>query len=283
MIKLVCTGAPGERQTLLKQYAQEMNLSDRIVFSDYLSDFDLSVLMSNAAGVIFPSLYEGFGLPVIEAMAAGIPVACSNVTSLPEVANHAAIFFNPRIPTEIADAIISLITNRAQQETLISAGKVRAIEFTDTSRMAQEYLTLFHQALNEKKRSYEIDGIYHDGWASYSVAIQIPPERREKNIEIEFIAPDWLPHRKISVKTTYGRKKQHHSVHKIRRGESACIVLPIPSDGRGYHIHISPAFTGAQIEGAEGDQRRLSLMVKTCRAVSASGEYIELFPQEKLA
>ena len=82
-----------------------MFLGERILFPGYLPHQDLATLIANGAGVVFPSLYEGFGLPVIEAMAMGVPVACSNITSLPEVAADAAILFNPKVPTQIADAI----------------------------------------------------------------------------------------------------------------------------------------------------------------------------------
>jgi glycosyltransferase involved in cell wall biosynthesis len=128
-----------------------MNLGDRVLFPGYLPNAEVAALMGNCSGVVFPSLYEGFGLPVIEAMAAGVPVACSNVTSLPEVAADAAILFDPRIPTQIAQAMVTLLEDKAIRTRLIQAGQQRAQEFSDTDRMAREYWELFHYALTNEK------------------------------------------------------------------------------------------------------------------------------------
>jgi glycosyltransferase involved in cell wall biosynthesis len=150
-IKLVCTGAPAARQEWLISAARTMDLGDRVLFPGYLPNAALAALMANCTGVVFPSLYEGFGLPVIEAMALGVPVACSNTTSLPEVAADAAILFDPRVPTQIAQAMISLMENEALRARLIQAGLRRAAEFSDTGRMAREYWELFQDAwANEK-------------------------------------------------------------------------------------------------------------------------------------
>ena len=151
-IKLVCTGAPGARQEWLISAARAMNLGERVLFPGYLPETELAALMAQCRGVVFPSLYEGFGLPVIEAMAAGVPVACSNTTSLPEVAAGAAIMFDPRVPAQIAEAIRALVQDDATCAELIKAGIKRAAEFADTGRMAGEYLDLFNFALAGDKR-----------------------------------------------------------------------------------------------------------------------------------
>lgn len=147
-IKLVCTGSPGRRQQWLIDAVIRMGLKDNVVFTGYLKDIDLAKLMENSAGVIFPSLYEGFGLPILEAMAANIPVACSNITSLPEVAGDGAILFDPRIPTQIASAMATLISDKAKRENLIKIGQERVAEFCDSGRMAREYWDLFLQCIS---------------------------------------------------------------------------------------------------------------------------------------
>ncbi|MBA2652450.1 MAG: glycosyltransferase family 4 protein [Tatlockia sp.] len=146
-IKLVCTGAVGSRQVWLAKAATMMNLGERIIFPGFITNGELALLMTNSRAVIFPSLYEGFGLPIIEAMAAGVPVACSNLCALPEIAGDAALNFNPRIPLQIADAILALCTDEELRTRLINAGKERAKLFSDSSHMAEEYWHLFHQAL----------------------------------------------------------------------------------------------------------------------------------------
>lgn len=145
-IKLVFTGTPGEGQSWLIEASRSMGLGDMVVFPGYVSNEDLSVLVGQSKGMIFPSLYEGFGIPVIEAMALGVPVACSNTTSLPEIAGEAALLFDPRRPDQIADAIISLSIDENLRSNLIRAGYQRAKEFSNIDQMAYEYWSLFQEA-----------------------------------------------------------------------------------------------------------------------------------------
>lgn len=145
-IRLVCTGAPGPRQDQLKQTAHGMGLGGHILFTGYISTAELLTTLSSSAGMIFPSLYEGFGLPVIEAMACGVPVACSNVTSLPEVAGGSAILFDPTVVDEIAQAMIALVKSTEITSKLVTLGSIRAADFSSSRLMAEQYWETFQQA-----------------------------------------------------------------------------------------------------------------------------------------
>lgn len=105
----------------------ESPAKDRIHFVGFVADADLPGLVANAEACIYPSLYEGFGIPVIEAMACGVPVACSNTSSLPEVAGNAAVLFDPSSPDDIAKGIRALGDCR---EMYIERGLNRAAGFT---------------------------------------------------------------------------------------------------------------------------------------------------------
>jgi len=146
-VRLVCTGAPGPRRDFLQSAATAMGLGSRVVFPGYVANTELAALIGGSAGVVFPSLYEGFGMPVIEAMAAGVPVACSDTTSLPEIATGAAILFDPRMPDQLAAAMRDLVDAGARRAELVAAGLLRAAEFGDAGRMAAEYLDVFRQAM----------------------------------------------------------------------------------------------------------------------------------------
>ncbi len=145
-IQLICSGAPGPRTSSLRELARRLGLEARVRFPGYLSDPDLAALMIHAVGLIFPSRYEGFGLPVIEAMAAGIPVACSRVTALPEITAEAAILFDPQAPDQMARAMVELVRDEARRARLIRAGHVRARQFSDVRRMAADYWAVFQDA-----------------------------------------------------------------------------------------------------------------------------------------
>ncbi len=277
-IKLVCTGAPGARQAWLMNAARTMNLGDRILFPGYLPNAELAALMANCTGVVFPSLYEGFGLPVIEAMAAGVPVACSNTTSLPEVAAEAAILFDPRVPTQIAQAMISLVENDALRARLIQVGLQRAAEFSDTERMAREYWDLFQYARSNEKYENLLIGTYADGWADPRMSIQVAPEASTQTLELEFSAPEWLPQSPITIQTTLRGNPQGDPL-VLQRGTSAVLSLALEPVGGCYEVVITPTFVPAR-SGHGDDQRELSVILQRCGIVRADGEYIELFPEK---
>ena len=150
-VQLVCTGAPGPRKTWLERSARAMHLDARMLFPEFLPREDLEAVIEGSAGLIFPSLFEGFGIPVVEAMRAGIPIACSETTSLPEVAGDAAAYFDPRIPTAISAAIVALVGDEDLRKRLIASSRERGAAFSDAKRMANEYLALFVEATSRAR------------------------------------------------------------------------------------------------------------------------------------
>jgi glycosyltransferase involved in cell wall biosynthesis len=277
-IKLVCTGAPGARQQWLANAARIMNLGDRILFPGYLPNSELATLVSNCTGVVFPSLYEGFGLPVIEAMAAGVPVACSNSTSLPEVAADAAILFDPRRPDQIAEALISLVDDFALRARLVEAGKHRATNFSDVERMADEYWSLFQHAMANRIYESLMTGAHSDTWAGPYLNIQVAPAKTKRTLEFEFFAPPLLPQAKLTIQASLNGKL-HGLPLEIVRGTSALWSLPVESTGGSYEIRIYPTFVPARA-GIGPDNRELSAKLRRCGIQGADGECVELFPEK---
>jgi alpha-1,3-rhamnosyl/mannosyltransferase len=99
-------------------------------FPDWLSDDDLEGLYSLASAFVLPSLIEGFGLPVLEAMARGVPVACSNVSALPEVVGDAALLFDPDSQDQVTSAVRRLLDDRSLADGLVVRGYERVKTFT---------------------------------------------------------------------------------------------------------------------------------------------------------
>jgi glycosyltransferase involved in cell wall biosynthesis len=108
---------------------QALALGDRVRFTGEVSDPDLQRLYAGAAALILPSLYEGFGLPLLEAMSLGCPVLASTAGSLPEVGANAALYFNPHDPTELAERLL-LLEDTAAMDNLRTAGRARIHDFS---------------------------------------------------------------------------------------------------------------------------------------------------------
>lgn len=128
-MKLVIAGGRPEYVSVLKQLTMELNLSE-VKFLGYVAADDLPPLYSSAQALLYPSLYEGFGLPPLEAMACGCPVIVSNTSSLPEVCGDAAQYVHPNDLGSIAQGLLAVLTDRDLQDRLRCAGLARVKLFS---------------------------------------------------------------------------------------------------------------------------------------------------------
>jgi glycosyltransferase involved in cell wall biosynthesis len=140
---LALVGHAGRDSERLRALAGELGIADRVRICGWLSDEDLEGLYRLAAGFVYPSLHEGFGMPVLEAMRRGTPVACADATSLPEVVGEAALLFDPLSVEAIAAAMRELLEGRPD---LIERGRERAASF-GWERTARAAIASYERAL----------------------------------------------------------------------------------------------------------------------------------------
>jgi glycosyltransferase involved in cell wall biosynthesis len=144
---LVVPGYPTPHEAALRELARELQVEKAVVWPPWVTDEELEGLYAAATCLVFPSLYEGLGLPVLEAMARGVPVATSNRASLREVAGDAALLFDPEDVDAIREAMERLISDHAERERLAVAGRRRAAGFT-WERTAELTLASYERALS---------------------------------------------------------------------------------------------------------------------------------------
>jgi glycosyltransferase involved in cell wall biosynthesis len=120
---------PGARESLVA-LAAELGIADQVRFLGAVPDHDLARLYCRSDVLVLPSLYEGFGLPPLEAMACGTPVICASTSSLPEVVGDAGRLVPPSRPDELADGIVDLLSDQAKRAELSDRGRARAAAFT---------------------------------------------------------------------------------------------------------------------------------------------------------
>ena len=147
-IHLMLTGNP---DAALKELAHALGISWRLRFAGDVPDASMPKLYRGALFVTFVSLYEGFGLPILEAMASRVPVLTSNVSAMPEVAGSAAITVNPRSVGDITQSMNRLAEDRVLREELIECGREQAMRFS-WDRSADELWTIVEQASLARKQ-----------------------------------------------------------------------------------------------------------------------------------
>lgn len=136
-IHLVCAGKDWLRADAVHQAARDHQVEAKIHFTGYISDIDLVGLYHHAQALIFPSRVEGFGLPLVEAMAANLPIISSNASCMPEIAGPAALYADPDDACAFADHVISILTDPQIKANLIHEGQVRVTNFSWTQAAAQ--------------------------------------------------------------------------------------------------------------------------------------------------
>ncbi len=154
---LVIVGKKGWQFGEIFHTVASLRLEDRVIFTDFVPENDLPFLYHMADLFVYPSLYEGFGLPVLEAMACSVPVITSNVSSMPEIVGDpsassgqvAGILVNPRDEVELADAMQRVLTDRALHDKLARDGRARSKSFS-WERTARETLAVYGRVVHPR-------------------------------------------------------------------------------------------------------------------------------------
>lgn len=147
-LSLVLAGRKDVLYKRMERSIKKRGLED-VVFTDYISDGQLRWLYEHCQAYIFPSLSEGFGLPALEAMAHGAPVASSNATCLPEVYGEAAHYFDPLSVDDMAEKILEVLDNQQLRKELIQKGRKQAGKYS-WRRMAEQTLAVYNDVLSRR-------------------------------------------------------------------------------------------------------------------------------------
>jgi len=152
--KLVLAGRPRYGFDKVEQEIAKLPqpVRDNIIITGYVDDGKLPILLREADLFLFPTFFEGFGLPILEAFASGVPVVASNTTSIPEVAGNAALLVNPRKPLEIASGCSRIINKPDMRQRLIRMGLSRARQFTWEKSGRETLKVLLGVAYKAKKQ-----------------------------------------------------------------------------------------------------------------------------------
>ncbi|MCA0430413.1 MAG: glycosyltransferase family 4 protein [Bacteroidetes bacterium] len=127
---LLIAGAVAWGNKEVQQNLNKLEFKNQIIFTGRLSNTDLANILSSAEALVYIPLFEGFGIPLIEAMECEVPVICSNVTSLPEVAGNAAVLVNPLNVNDISDAMCKIVNEPNLKQSLINNGNIQKLKFS---------------------------------------------------------------------------------------------------------------------------------------------------------
>ncbi|MCH3965325.1 MAG: glycosyltransferase family 4 protein [Clostridium sp.] len=148
-INLVIVGNKGKSYALYKKCTEKLNIQDRVMFPGFISINHLPYIYNASKLFLYPSFYEGFGLPTIEAMACGTPVITSNRTSMPEVVGKGALLIDPENDVDLCNAMLNVLSDKKLYENLSRSGLYRSSQFS-WKKTAERTLNIYDKIINER-------------------------------------------------------------------------------------------------------------------------------------
>jgi len=275
---LVLTGAHIAASDSLKDLERQFGLEDKVIHLGYVEHRLFPGLYHGAACLVFPSLYEGFGIPLVEAMASGCAVACSNVCSIPEVVGDAARLFDPRKPDSIADALEQILCDDSLRRQLIEKGRRQAASFS-WDIAAKETLAVFEKARGQKvarPAGYMppqdiVEGLYADGWAGPGMLIRRVELSRWRTMLLEGETSGNCSPMQIRIQAN----RDLVAELELADPGAFCRKIELPPGGPDSNlvdlkIVASGHFVPKKI-GLNEDTRRLSYQIKNLTLLDAEG------------
>lgn len=267
-LRLVCTGFPNERMDALREAIGRMGLEFWVFFPGFLSEEEFAALLASCRALIFPSLYEGFGMPVLEAMVFGKPVLCSNLTSLPEVAGEAALFFDPKKPHEILAAIKRILQEPGLRDHLVTRGYERAAAWGDAEQMVREYVNVFLDAMRGDRRiSLGLHGLYSDGWTQEKLVVAYDACPDPRFLEMVAELPPVQPYKRLSIRVSDEATRPR--TYFVTQKNPISLRHPLSKKGGFVEFFIKPTFQPKKC-GINDDRRWLGCMLRECAILSGT-------------
>ena len=223
-IKIVLTGEQDSGHELLLKTIADEGLGGYIIHLGYVQKKIVRCLYKNASFLVFPSLFEGFGMPVLEAMLSDCPVLCSGVTSLPEIAGDAALYFDPNDPYDIAEAMRMVTSDQKLRQNLIVKGRFQANKFRG-NREAEKTLEVFRTlitAANPGLRSWRLrsDAPSVDHAYLHSDGIYLPARPNSYNSSQYNKVNDCEREHMDLLNTHVSERKAHNSELRLQLDDS---------------------------------------------------------------
>ncbi len=239
----------------------------RVKILGFVDQNDLQTLVQNSCAIIFPSLYEGFGIPLLEAMSFGRPLACGLDTCIPEIAGSGAVFFDSHKPRQIAEAMIKLANDSEFRAEAAQRSRKRGQEFGSTQSMVEHYAQVIRESVL-MPRTYRdsANDVYGDGWIGREATFTVAAREDDITLTLELMVPDYIGANYIDlvIETSAGADSQ--ITHQLRAGEDYALEMELPKAGGFVKILSNQTFQPSVTFGA-ADTRILSLI---CKAATIS-------------
>jgi glycosyltransferase involved in cell wall biosynthesis/SAM-dependent methyltransferase len=244
----------------LQEAVTRMNLARRVHLVGFVSDEELAQLLRGAFCLLFPSLYEGFGIPLLEAMQSGTPIVCSRAASLPEVGGGAARYIDPRRPGDIGVALQELYDQPELRRALIERGGRRLEEFRSAD-MVDRYLDVLDEVLGGGGHApaASVEGVFGDRWLGPVVTALAGASPRGRVWDFEMSLPDWYPHAAATVRADLDGRKV--GTLQFARGQTRRLQVNVPPAGGQVRLEVAPSF----VPNANGDHRELTVQLVRCQ------------------
>lgn len=287
--KLVLSGNTLGQDEYFLDVINKLGLKDKVVITGYLSNQELHGLLRGMKGLIFPSLFEGFGIPVIEAMHFHKLVASSNLTSLPEIGCDSIFYFNPKKPDEVLDAINYLFNREMTEEMMTDYDK--KLEEYHPHIMIQKYMDVFRLAIANRRTDEDdgkydwldesrskrfqnelvlrdgshvfYDGIYEDKWTGKTIQLQIEGDIRGC-VSIVLSNPEFVNERAV----VRWRCNDVEGEEVLQVGDEKAIAFQINDVVTKIVLEVPGLWTPKKVLKVD-DNRELGLQVKLVTIESA--------------
>jgi glycosyltransferase involved in cell wall biosynthesis len=279
---LVLTGVSKEGQVGLESAIDSHGLNGLVRMLGYVPRDDLPAFYAGAGCLVFPSLFEGFGIPLVEAMRIGCPIAASNVTSIPEIVGDAGVLFDPLDPADISRALAAILRDPGMATELARRGRARA-ELFSASRAAERTLELFERVGREgrtrgRRRGREtitVEGVYDDQWMGRETVLALAgPALVAVEIEGERSGIPSLAPQEMVVQVA---GQPAHVVSLSTPGPFS-LRVPLPPGGAlpgTWEVSLTSSWTFCPTElGLSADSRDLSVQLRLVRARTRDGREI---------